>query len=230
VIVEPYRAVLFDLDGVLYRGTEPIPGAGATIERLRALGKGIAFVTNNSARTPEAVVEHLGAVGIEAAVGEVQTSALATAQLLAGRGVATAFVVGEGGLRTALSDAGVRVVDGELPDAQAVVVGWDRTVDYAKLRTASILIQRGAAFVASNADASFPAADGTLWPGAGALIGSTPTSQAPGVSDGTPSSCSAGSRRWRTWPPPGSNRRTCSTASSISSRRAGPDRRAGVRT
>ncbi len=175
MIVEPYRAVLFDLDGVLYRGAEPIPGAGATIECLRALGKGVAFVTNNSARTPEAVVEHLGAVGIEAAVGEVQTSALATAQLLAGRGVATAFVVGEGGLRTALSDAGVRVVDGELPDAQAVVVGWDRTVDYAKLRTASILIQRGAAFVASNADASFPAADGTLWPGAGALIAAIQT-------------------------------------------------------
>ena len=175
MIVEPYDAVLFDLDGVLYRGAEPIPGAGATVERLRTLGKGIAFVTNNSARTPEAVVEHLGAVGIEADVGEVQTSALATAQLLARRGLATAFVVGEEGLRSALADAGVMVVDGEVPNAQAVVVGWDRTVDYAKLRTASILIERGAAFVASNADASFPAADGTHWPGAGALVAAIET-------------------------------------------------------
>jgi glycerol 3-phosphatase-2 len=175
VIVERYDAILFDLDGVLYRGAEPIPAAAETIERLRRLGKRIAFVTNNAARTPASVVSHLGSVGIVAAIEEVQTSAMATAELLARRGVATAFVVGEEGLRSALTDAGIRVRDGEPDRVEAVVVGWDRSVDYAKLRTASILLQRGAAFVASNPDASFPAADGTAWPGAGALVAAIET-------------------------------------------------------
>ncbi len=175
MIVEGYDAILFDLDGVLYRGAQPIPGAAETIERLRRLDKRIAFVTNNAARTPGAVVSHLASVGIAAAIEEVQTSALATAELLARRGVATAFVVGEEGLRTALTDAGIRVRDGEPDRVEAVVVGWDRTVDYAKLRTASILLQHGAAFVASNLDASFPAADGTAWPGAGALVAAIET-------------------------------------------------------
>lgn len=173
--VDGYDAVLFDLDGVLYRGHEPIPGAAETVGRLRERGIRVAFVTNNAARTPEAVVEHLASVGIAATVEEVQTSALATAALLAGRGIGTAFVVGEEGLRSALTDAGIDVRDGEPDRVDAVVVGWDRTADYAKLRTASILVQRGAAFVASNPDASFPAADGTAWPGAGALLAAIET-------------------------------------------------------
>jgi glycerol 3-phosphatase-2 len=175
VIVDAYDAILFDLDGVLYRGADPVDGAGETVERLRSLGKGIAFVTNNSARTPEAVVEHMASVGVRAHVGEVQTSALATADLLARRGVGTAFVVGEEGLISALRAAGVAIVGGEPEAADVVVVGWDRTVDYAKLRTASILVQRGAALIASNADASFPAADGSAWPGAGALLAAIQT-------------------------------------------------------
>lgn len=175
MIVDGYDAILFDLDGVLYRGADAIVGAPETIARLRDLGKRLAFVTNNAARTPEAVVAHLASAGIPADVGEVQTSALATAELLAGRGVTSAFVVGEEGLRRALSDVGIRVCDGEPGRVDAVVVGWDRTVDYGKLRTASILIQHGAAFVASNPDGSFPAADGTAWPGAGALVAAIET-------------------------------------------------------
>lgn len=170
MIAERYDAFLLDLDGVLYRGANAIPGASETVETLRELGKGIAFVTNNSARTPEAVAEHLASVGVRAAAEEVQTSALATADLLAGRGIRTAFVVGEEGLRTALSEAGISIVDGEPAAVEAVVVGWDRQVDYAKLRTASILVQTGALLVASNRDASFPAADGVVWPGAGAIL------------------------------------------------------------
>ncbi|MGH2631141.1 MAG: HAD-IIA family hydrolase, partial [Actinomycetota bacterium] len=82
----------------------------------------------------------------------------------------SAFVVGEEGIRTALTEAGVAVADGEPARVDAVVVGWDRGADYASLRTASVLVQRGAALVATNPDASFPAADGTNWPGAGALL------------------------------------------------------------
>jgi glycerol-1-phosphatase len=175
MLADGYDAFLFDLDGVLYRGAEPVPGAAEALGRLRAMGKGIAFVTNNSARTPGMVVEHLASVGVVASPAEVQTSALATADLLRRRGVGSAFVVGEEGLRSALTDAGVKVSGGDGGDPEVVVVGWDRAVDYEKLRTASILVQRGAALVASNGDASFPAAQGVAWPGAGAILAAITT-------------------------------------------------------
>jgi HAD superfamily hydrolase (TIGR01457 family) len=173
-LAERYDAFLFDLDGVLYRGGEPIPGAAETVEGLRRMGKGVAFVTNNSARTPAMVAEHLRGVGVHAKADEVETSALTTAELLAARGVREAFVIGEAGIRDALTDRGIAVLDDEPWTAEAVVVGWDRGVDYPKLRTAGLLIQRGAAFVATNADASYPAPEGR-WPGAGALVAAVET-------------------------------------------------------
>jgi glycerol 3-phosphatase-2 len=174
MLADRYDAFLFDLDGVLYRGTQPTPGAADALARLRDTGKRLAFVTNNSSKTPQAVAEHLRSVGIRAEAVEVETSSVVTAGLLAERGVTTAFVVGEAGLRDALQERGIELLDGEPGQADAVVVGWDRSVDYAKLRTASLLVQRGAALVATNADASFPAPDGQ-WPGAGALLAAIET-------------------------------------------------------
>jgi HAD superfamily hydrolase (TIGR01450 family) len=101
---------------------------------------------------------------------EVTTSALVTADLLRNRGVGLAYVVGEAGLRTALAAAGITVAPRNASVADVVVVGLDRGVDYDTLRTASVLVEGGAALVASNGDASFPAADGTAWPGAGAIL------------------------------------------------------------
>jgi HAD superfamily hydrolase (TIGR01457 family) len=170
MLADRYDAFLFDLDGVLYRGTEPIRGAAAALDRLRASGKRLAFVTNNSGATPEGVVERLTTVGVVARAGEVETSALATSALLAGRGVRSAFVIGEEGIRRALSDAGIAVVDEPSGGVDVVVVGWDRSADYEKLRTASVLVQHGAALIATNPDGSYPASDGTNWPGAGALL------------------------------------------------------------
>ena len=170
MIVDPYDAVLFDLDGVLYRGPEPVPGAPETVAELRRLGRHLAFVTNNSSRTPLDVAAHLRSVGIPAEPEEVETSALATADLLARRGIGSAFVVGEEGIRRALAKVGIELLDGSPSGADVVVVGLDRGADYAKLRTAATLVQRGSALVATNADGSFPAADGALWPGAGALL------------------------------------------------------------
>jgi HAD superfamily hydrolase (TIGR01457 family) len=168
-IADGYDALLFDLDGVLYRGDQAIVGAAETLAALRSDGHRIAFVTNNSARTPEEVAEILGTHGFQASPAEVVTSALATADLLAERGGGTAYVIGERGLRDALTAAGVRLLDEDPLAVDTVVVGWDRGVTYAKLRTASLLVQRGARLVATNADRSFPAPDG-LWPGAGALL------------------------------------------------------------
>lgn len=168
-LADRYDSFLFDIDGVLMRGEEAIPGASEAVERLRAEGKPCVFMTNNSARTLDEVAARLSRVGIAASPGEVVTSALATADVLRRDGVARAFVVGERGVRDALGDAGIEVVDGEPDEVDAVVVGWDRSVDYARLRRAALLVERGARLVATNADAAFPAEDG-VWPGAGALL------------------------------------------------------------
>jgi HAD superfamily hydrolase (TIGR01457 family) len=169
LLAEPYDAILLDLDGVLYRWPEPIPGAPAAVATLRKAGKRIAFVTNNSSRTPEQVAERLAAVGIEATPGEVVTSALATAALLESRDVRSAFVVGDEGLTKALADVGIRALRAsERPEV--VVVGFDREADYEKLKDASVLVGRGVPLVATNADGSFPAPGGESWPGAGALL------------------------------------------------------------
>jgi glycerol-1-phosphatase len=154
---------------VLYRGDQPVPRAAEAVEALRALGKGIAFVTNNSSRTPEDVVTHLGSVGVEAARDEVETSALTTATGLHELEVRTAYVIGERGLLTALGDRGIASVGAGEP-ADAVVVGWDRGLTYDALRAASAAVQRGAGLYASNDDVTYPGPDGMTWPGAGAIL------------------------------------------------------------
>ena len=175
MLIDRYDAFLLDLDGVLYRGNEPIAGAAEGVAALREADKGIAFLTNNSSATPERIVEHLAAVGIGAEASQVETSALATASLLAERYVERAYVVGEEGLADALLSAGIGVarrsdVGASLPEVTVVVVGLDREADYASLRTASMLVDAGASLVAANPDTSFPAPGGARWPGAGALL------------------------------------------------------------
>lgn len=174
MLADPYDVILLDLDGVLYRWPEPIPGAAEAVAALRKAGKRIAFVTNNSSRTPVQVVERLASVGVDANPEEVVSSAVVTATILAERGTGSAFVIGEEGLVEALTDAGIQVVDAS-DEVDAVVVGFDRGADYAKLKDASVLVQRGVVLVASNADPSFPAPGGESWPGAGALLAAIET-------------------------------------------------------
>ena len=175
MLAAPYDAILLDLDGVLYRWPEPVPGAAEAVATLRDAGKRLAFVTNNASRTPDEVAERLSSVGVRAETREVVTSALAAAAAVAERGVRSAFVVGEAGLITALEDEGIRVVDGSARDVGAVVVGFDRGVTYDKLKDASVLVANGVPLIASNADASFPAPGGEAWPGAGALVAAIET-------------------------------------------------------
>ena len=173
-LADAYDAFLFDLDGVLYRGSEVVAGAREAVALLRADGKRVAFVTNNSGRTPEAVAARLTGLGIPAAVEEVETSALVTAEQLAARGVSEAFVVGEEGILRALREVGIAIAHADADRTDVVVVGWDRQMNYEKLRRASLLVERGAVLVATNADASYPAVDGN-WPGAGALLAAIET-------------------------------------------------------
>ena len=175
-LVGRYDAVFLDLDGVVYRGERRIEGVAETLTRVREVGKKVLFITNNSARTPKQVADRLRSFAVHSTPAEVLTSALATASMLRLQGYQgrTAFVIGEHGLRQALRQAGLQIVDGQASTADLVVVGWDRSADYGKIRTAALLVQRGARLVATNADASYPEPDG-LWPGAGALLAAVTT-------------------------------------------------------
>jgi 4-nitrophenyl phosphatase len=161
--------LLVDMDGVLFRGRSPLPGAAAFITWLRRAAIPFRLLTNNSTLTPEKNAQALGAMGIEIDADEIFTSSVATAGYLLERGAAgqKVFVIGEEGLLLALSRAGLDIT-GSPDDAQWLVAGLDRNVTYARLRDAALAVQHGARFVATNADTSLPVEDGLI-PGAGAL-------------------------------------------------------------
>ncbi|MGH2678481.1 MAG: HAD-IIA family hydrolase [Actinomycetota bacterium] len=174
---ERYEAFLLDLDGVLYRGQDPVPGASETLAALRETGKRLVFLTNNSWWTPGQVAEKLQGMGIPAEPDEVVTSGQATAGVLAREGGTgkTAYVLGGDGVRSALAEAGIEPVDGKPERVDYVVVGWDGDLTYERLRMATVLVGRGARLVATNDDASYPAPGGELWPGAGAILAAVET-------------------------------------------------------
>lgn len=170
---EGIDALMCDLDGVLYRGDEPIPGAADAVARLRDAGVSFLFCTNNSRSTVAQYVDKLAAMGVPATSEEIVTSAVVTAEVLGQRGLAgeSVLVVGGEGIRQALADAGLRV-GGDEPGA--VVVGWDPSFTYDTMRTAARAVMNGATLIATNGDATFPAPDG-LWPGAGSILASIET-------------------------------------------------------
>ncbi|MGH2685426.1 MAG: HAD-IIA family hydrolase, partial [Actinomycetota bacterium] len=179
-LADGYAGILLDLDGVLYRGDDPVPPAAETVEELRGRGRRLVFVTNNSARTPDQVADRLSRMGISATADEVVTSAQATADLLRrtssdGIDGASAYVIGRHGIRDALAGMGIRLVDGDAGRATYVVIGWDADVSYESLRRATLQVRAGARLVATNADASYPAPNGELWPGAGAILAAVET-------------------------------------------------------
>jgi phosphoglycolate/pyridoxal phosphate phosphatase family enzyme len=170
-------SLVCDMDGVLYRGTEVIPGAPEALMRLRARGIKVLFCTNNSNPTVPQYVERLASFGIESRTDEILSSAVVTEAVLRERGLAggRALVIGGEGLREAASRAGLRIeADRQRADVDVVLVGWDRDFDYPAMRRAAAAVRKGATFIASNKDATFPASDG-LWPGAGAILASIET-------------------------------------------------------
>lgn len=167
--------IVFDLDGVVYLGDEVVPGATRVLEWCRSEGMRPLFVTNNSVRTPQQVVEKVERVaGFSTEPDEVITSALAAADLVARRGGRRALVVGERGIVEALEDQGV-VVTTDPEQCDHVVVGLSRSVTYDLLSAATAAVRNGATLIASNLDATFPTPRG-LRPGAGSLVAAVETS------------------------------------------------------
>ena len=162
--------LIFDLDGVVYLGDTPIPGAIASLNALAAAGHRLFFLTNNSTRSRQNYADKLTGMGLPTEPGQVMTSAYATGLYLRSLGAEgkSVFVIGESGLVTEMELAGMRVVDDERADF--VVVGLDRKLTYDKLRRAHEAITRhGAAFVATNRDATYPMETGEI-PGGGAMV------------------------------------------------------------
>ncbi len=158
---------LIDMDGVLYRGSDLIPGADNFIDRLRRSDIPFRLLTNNSQRTRRDVVAKLARMGIDIEEEHVFTSAMATARFLAQRKPGgTAFVIGEGGLLTALDQNGYAVVD-HAPDY--VVVGEGRTFNLELVEAAVRMVHGGARLIATNLDPNCPTQHG-LRPGCGAMV------------------------------------------------------------
>jgi HAD superfamily hydrolase (TIGR01450 family) len=162
-----------DLDGVVYRGDEPIAGAADAINRMRAGGVRVVFCTNNSYPTVEDHRLKLARLGIDVHPSELLTSAVVTGETLAARGLGgrSALAIGGRGLREALLRAGLELNDSAVR-ADVVVVGYDPEFTYEAMRRASLAVRAGAEFVATNEDPALPAPAGALWPGAGAIVAS----------------------------------------------------------
>lgn len=178
--------LLVDLDGVVYRGSAPVPGVAAVLAARAAAGDDVVYVTNNSMHYRADYLTRLAAMGAPVGPDTVVSSARATALHLANHepGVRRVLVLGAGGLERELRDVGIEVVtaahaaermshegiDGwaaaGAPDA--VVTGLDPNLTYLRLAAANDCIRAGARFVATNRDPVYPTERG-LRPGAGSV-------------------------------------------------------------
>jgi 4-nitrophenyl phosphatase len=168
------KNLIIDMDGVLYRGDEAIPGLKEFFAFLRERPIHFILATNNSTRTAQQYVDKLARMGVEVALWEILTSSQATAmylETLAPVGTRV-YVIGEEGLETAMREKGY-IVSGD--GAEFVVVGMDRRLTYEKLKVAALLIRGGARFIGSNPDTTLPTEEGFI-PGAGAMLAALETS------------------------------------------------------
>jgi NagD protein len=160
------KSYLIDMDGVIVRGNELVPGADAFLDRLHQRQSKFLILTNNPLYTPIDLQHRLQRIGVNLTTDHIYTSALATAQFLKWQKPnGTAFVLGESGLTEALHDAGYVITDHE-PDY--MVLGETTSYSYSRITQAMRLVQAGARFIATNPDASGPSEDG-LVPACGAI-------------------------------------------------------------
>lgn len=170
-LIAGFDSVLFDLDGVVYLGAQPIPHAAESIAKLPDMGVKRAFVTNNSSRTPDQVVAALARVGVDAVESDVIGSAFVVAQYVANilPPGSVVLVVGGNGLWQAIVDIGLRPTSTLSDQPVAVVQGFHPDVGWRQLADAAYAVADGALWVASNADMTLPTEHG-LAPGNGSLI------------------------------------------------------------
>jgi HAD superfamily hydrolase (TIGR01450 family) len=167
-----YDQFILDLDGCVWIGGEPTPGAVEAIAALRAAGKRVAFATNDPRSATEDYVTRLWRLGVQASLADVVTVGGALQHLLAEtRSGRTAFVVGTEPLLRHVTDGGLRVLNGTdlASRAEVVVVAGTEELVYDDLRNATLAVQRGAELIATGRDPVYPQPDGD-WPGTGAIL------------------------------------------------------------
>ena len=188
-LLDHYDAILADLDGTVFEGGRPVPGAAEGLN-----GRRVVYVTNNASRSPEQVAEHLNHLGFPADADSVLTSAQAACTLasreLEQRGIspqgAKAFVIGAESFKELARRESFRVVESADDEPAIVLQGHSPDNDWARLSEGALAIRRGAVYVASNLDTTLPSERGLLV-GNGSMVAavSTATGQRP-VSAGKP--------------------------------------------
>ncbi len=160
--LDQYQAYLFDLDGTVYSGESLIPGVKPALDKLRAAGKALLFVTNTTVRTREQVRERLLGLGVECAEDEVMTALCAAgAYFQEYEPDATVYMVGEEAMREELLRCGVHLTEEPLK-ASHVLVGLDRQFTYERLTAGMNALRNGALLIAANPDPFCPIDDGAI--------------------------------------------------------------------
>ena len=176
-LLDRYDQLILDLDGCVWVGDEAVDGSVQAIELLRKSGKRLAFATNNSRRSAEDYVRKLWSMGIQAAAGDVVTVGGAVQHLLAEtrRGM-TVFVIGTQTMVDHVANAGLKVVNNTdlATRADMVLVSGTEEVGYDEIRIATLALGRGADFLTTSRDPTYPMPDG-FWPGTGALLAAVET-------------------------------------------------------
>jgi len=182
------KALILDMDGVLWQADSPIGNLSSIFERIGLRGLKVAFATNNGTRTPQQYVDRLARFGVKIQTWQVVTSALGVAEMVAKHfrttrsfspslegkggagGIGKVFAIGEAGVMEALQTKGIETLPVErAEEAQAVVMSIDRQINFEKMREATLLVRKGVPFYATNPDKTFPTPRGEI-PGAGAWI------------------------------------------------------------
>ncbi len=166
------KALILDMDGVVWKGDAPIGDLSSTFARIRERGLKFVFATNNGTKTPEEYQQKLADLGVDIEPSQVVTSAMGIAFMLERkfpRGTKI-FMIGEDGIRVALEEKGFEILSVEnAPEAQAVVMGIDHGINFEKVAEATLLVRAGIPFYTTNTDRTFPTPRGEI-PGSGAWI------------------------------------------------------------
>ena len=166
------KALILDMDGVIWKDDAPIGDLAEIFARIQALGLKYVFATNNGTKTPEQYAQRLAEFGVNVESRQVVTSALGVAHMLAQKFPlgTKIFMIGEDGIHQALTEKGFEILPlDHAPSAEIVVMGLDRDINFARMLEATLLVRGGIPFYATNPDKTFPTPRGEI-PGAGAWI------------------------------------------------------------
>ena len=166
------KALIIDMDGVVWKADSPIGDLASTFRRIRERGLKFVFATNNSTKTSEQYVERLAQFDVDVEPWQVITSSQAAAHAVAQKfpSGTRVFMIGEDGIQNALEEKGFEIVSTEnAPSAEVFVMGIDRGINFDKVSEATLLVRKGIPFFATNTDKTFPTPQGEI-PGSGAWI------------------------------------------------------------